>query len=289
VRAYYRDDAFLEKYIEVKVIELREQMQLKVDKYILNDVHKLARVVNFFNYQNEEVVEVVKLALTTILEKDQGIEDHLNREFATFMRTFALFWRNNKEAILMVESMINWNLRHDKEVLDMEYFSILNTVLNWFPEIENSELRKHVSDIVKWQPSSTIISKFQQDVLSTLRNQKMAHYDIDTQDYSNLIEKDLVIKMITIPSKDSETPSIEIPWYIIVEANGLWHYPRNSEEMLGKDKLKMIACNALYSHKINYAYLDIPYFDWTVIEEEKKPLVLNDLILNWIGLVLVSK
>lgn len=68
------------------------------------------------------------------------------------------------------------------------------------------------------------------------------------------IEKDIVIEAIDNQLLDSK---------VVLEVNGLWHYTRNSTELLGKDKLKTKALASL-----GYQTIYIPYYDWCLLEQK---------------------
>ena len=55
---------------------------------------------------------------------------------------------------------------------------------------------------------------------------------------------------------------------------------------MGKDVLKIKACQNLYGEKENYGFVSIPYYDWNILENSQKEGYLNALILNQIGLEL---
>ena len=65
---------------------------------------------------------------------------------------------------------------------------------------------------------------------------------------------------------------------LVVEVNGVFHYARNSELMLGRDALKQKALKQLgYKEP---GSLIIPYFDWTVLENAKRKPYLEHSIAN---------
>lgn len=46
----------------------------------------------------------------------------------------------------------------------------------------------------------------------------------------------------------------------MLEANGVYHYCRNSELPLGKDILKQKTIKLF-----GYEYITVPYFEWTIL------------------------
>ena len=83
------------------------------------------------------------------------------------------------------------------------------------------------------------------------------------------IEKDIVLTTF-------EGRSLAEP--LVVEVNGVFHYARNSEMMLGRDALKQKALKQLgYKEP---GSLIIPYFDWTVLENAKRKPYLEHSIAN---------
>ena len=81
---------------------------------------------------------------------------------------------------------------------------------------------------------------------------------------NNGIEKDIVIQRFRDKNLEVE---------ISVEVNGVFHYARNSEALLGKDIVKQ---NLL--KKLGYRVLTVPYFDWAILETQKRRSYLEDLI-----------
>jgi hypothetical protein len=57
------------------------------------------------------------------------------------------------------------------------------------------------------------------------------------------------------------------PLNLAVEVNGVYHYPRNSEEPLGKDVIK----NSILQRQSDMKVLTIPYYHWYILEEAQKP------------------
>ena len=57
------------------------------------------------------------------------------------------------------------------------------------------------------------------------------------------------------------------PLNMAVEVNGVYHYPRNSEEPLGKDVIK----NSILHKQSDMKVLTIPYYQWYILEEAQKP------------------
>ena len=53
---------------------------------------------------------------------------------------------------------------------------------------------------------------------------------------------------------------------LAIEVNGVYHYPRNSEESLGRDILKV----RLLEEKFGYSVLTIPYYEWTILENRHR-------------------
>jgi len=92
-------------------------------------------------------------------------------------------------------------------------------------------------------------------------------------DYENYIEKDILVTEILDPANLNN--SIWKDLWIVVEVNGIYHYPRNSTEMLGWDELKKWTLEAL-----GYKYIAIPYFDWNILENDWKPNYIYNLLLD---------
>ena len=57
------------------------------------------------------------------------------------------------------------------------------------------------------------------------------------------------------------------PLNLAVEVNGVYHYPRNSEEPLGKDVIK----NSILQRQSDMKVLTSHYYQWYILEEAQKP------------------
>ena len=114
-----------------------------------------------------------------------------------------------------------------------------------------------------WSKSNkdTIITKFEQDVLESLRRLPLK-YKSNINDHDTGLEVDMII---------SEYKGKQVK--IAVEVNGVFHYSRNSEETLGKDKIKQAILK-----KLGYQVLVIPYYQWCILEEKQKSQFLKDVI-----------
>jgi hypothetical protein len=62
----------------------------------------------------------------------------------------------------------------------------------------------------------------------------------------------------------------------VIEVNGVYHYPRNSEELLGKDVLK----SKVLKEVMGYEVLPIPYYDWTILDNSMRRPYLEAMISN---------
>ena len=83
--------------------------------------------------------------------------------------------------------------------------------------------------------------------------------------YKNNIEKDIAVY---------EYMGTRVK--LALEVNGVYHYPRNSEESLGRDVIK----RRVLEEKLGYKVLTIPYFEWTILENRHRELYLDALIAN---------
>ena len=68
---------------------------------------------------------------------------------------------------------------------------------------------------------------------------------------------------------------------LVIEVDGVFHYPRNSEIPLGKNVIKFKALKALGYHTNSLA---IPYYNWAILEsKQRKPylkMVIENAIFN---------
>lgn len=304
--AYYRDETYMQNLTKVKINEakrglarVKETLSNEVGNerkftsdvgkqflHIFTSLSSWLKIINFFDYcPDEQILEVMKEILNEFIEASSKYQiDHdYHRVFSVFMRSLWLFYDpNSLEICSLLNSMINYNLRRNKEYLNSSdfYFRNLSLILNWSPNTGTEDLRQNIFKLLSNQNEFSHVSKMQQEVLETLQNSSNLDYDIVfDRDNSDAIEKDAIITKIIPKGSDNS-----VNCFIIIEPNGVWHYPRNSEEVLGKDKLKVKACLSLYGHHENYAYVQIPYYEWLIIEHQQRSSYLDSVILNSIGL-----
>ena len=65
---------------------------------------------------------------------------------------------------------------------------------------------------------------------------------------------------------------------LVIEVNGVFHYARNSEQLLGRDILKQKALDRL-GYKPPGSLI-IPYYDWVILEDTKRKPYLEHSIAN---------
>lgn len=99
------------------------------------------------------------------------------------------------------------------------------------------------------------MSKFQQEVLATVRSIKGAKARFNCQKHS--IEKDIVLthfngrKILNCQG-------------LVIEVDGVYHFPRNSEDHLGKNTIKFKSLKKLGYHVESFG---VPYYAWAILEE----------------------
>jgi very-short-patch-repair endonuclease len=89
----------------------------------------------------------------------------------------------------------------------------------------------------------TMVTKFEQDVLENLRKLPLT-YEKNRNEKETGLEVDMIV---------SEYKGKKVK--IAIEVNGVFHYPRNSEEPLGKDVIKRRVIE-----KNGYKVITIPYY-----------------------------
>lgn len=60
---------------------------------------------------------------------------------------------------------------------------------------------------------------------------------------------------------------------IAIEVNGVFHYARNSEMLLGKDIIKQRLLS-----KLGYQVMTVSYFDWAILEVKDRRSYLETMI-----------
>ena len=114
----------------------------------------------------------------------------------------------------------------------------------------------------------TTISKFQQQVFETIRSIKGAKAIYNCQKHS--IEKDIVLT-------DFDGKRIKHCKGLVIEVDGVYHFPRNSEEHLGKNMIKFNVLKKLGYHVESFG---VPYYAWVILEERQRRPYLIELIRN---------
>ena len=64
---------------------------------------------------------------------------------------------------------------------------------------------------------------------------------------------------------------------LTIEVNGVYHYARNSEDILGRDILKRKALTKLGYHPHSFT---VPYYEWAILENSKRKSYIQQLIVN---------
>lgn len=64
---------------------------------------------------------------------------------------------------------------------------------------------------------------------------------------------------------------------LVIEVDGVFHFPRNSELPLGKNLIKFKVLKKLGYHSNSFS---VPYFDWAILEGSKRRSYLRKLIEN---------
>ena len=91
------------------------------------------------------------------------------------------------------------------------------------------------------------------------------------------LEIDLLVTSISTPEFGQKECCLAI------EINGVWHYPRNSTQLLGKDILKKKLLET-YNPDIKdiekITYVEIPYYDWNILENKQRSSWLAHTLVN---------
>lgn len=84
------------------------------------------------------------------------------------------------------------------------------------------------------------------------------------------IEVDVLVK---------EYAGVKLEKPLAIEVNGVHHYPRNSEDPIGKDLLK----EKVLVENEGFCVLTIPYFAWYILENDQRAPYLKSCIENAIA------
>ena len=104
------------------------------------------------------------------------------------------------------------------------------------------------------QGEETTVSKFQQEVYDTIRQIIGARAIFNCQKHS--IEKDIVLTHF-----DGEKIRQK---GLVIEVDGVYHFPRNSEEQYGKGTIKLKVLKKLGYHVQSFG---VPYYAWAILEQ----------------------
>ena len=142
-------------------------------------------------------------------------------------------------------------------------------------------LQKIWNQSQKRKSNYSTITKLHQDVFETLteiqKDQNMAGFaDIQnmprSQKMKGLDRMEMVFNKLTpnifyeVDILINTYAGVQLERPIAVEVNGVYHYARNSEEILGKDQFKIDLLEGLEGYQV----LSIPYYDWYVLENDQK-------------------
>ena len=118
----------------------------------------------------------------------------------------------------------------------------------------------------------TTVSKLQQEVFGIVKGIEGAKAIFNCQ--KNCIEKDIVLvnyKNTPIEERHQKSKGL------VIEVDGVFHYPRNSELPLGRNLIKFKVLKKLGYHSNSFA---VPYFDWAILEGSKRKSYMRKLIEN---------
>lgn len=119
----------------------------------------------------------------------------------------------------------------------------------------------------------TTVSKFQQEVYDIVRKLPGSKLVYNCQ--KHCIEKDIL--MTRYQNQQITHRNNQPTKGLVIEVDGVFHYPRNSMEPLGKNIIKFKALKSLGYH---CGSLAVPYFDWAILEQKQRKHYLNTLVDN---------
>ena len=152
-------------------------------------------------------------------------------------------------------------------MLELEDYRILLTALRLVTPSEPTDygpLMHRLEKTVKEMTSDeeTTVSKFQQEVFDTAKTLPGAKVIFNCQ--RHCVEKDIVLTRYKGQSvQEHHSPSKGL----VIEVDGVYHYPRNSEDPLGKNLLKFRTFKSLGYHSNSFA---VPYYAWAILEGSKR-------------------
>ena len=116
-----------------------------------------------------------------------------------------------------------------------------------------------------WDQSNktTNITKFEQDVTECMRHLPIKYVSENTTEPITGLECDMLVTQY----KGQDVK-------LAVEANGVFHFPRNSEDPLGRDVIK----KRVLERRAGFKVLTVPYFHWYILEDRQKVGYLRDSV-----------
>ena len=115
--------------------------------------------------------------------------------------------------------------------------------------------------------TDSTITKLHQDVASVFDKElPHAKYELSHITPKYGIEVDMLV---------TEFQHMQLPTPLALEINGVYHYPRNSQQPLGKDILK----EKILTKGEKLDLLTLPYYDLYILEERQKASYIEECVL----------
>lgn len=128
-----------------------------------------------------------------------------------------------------------------------------------------------------------IVSKFHIDVIEALKKSFPIRYTIIYSEAMNKLKLPISLEIDLLVTKISSPEVNQKDCWLAIEVNGVWHYPRNSMSLLGKDILKkkiLETYNPNIKDVDKITYVEIPYYDWNVLENSQRSSWLAHTLFN---------
>eukprot|EP00347_Sterkiella_histriomuscorum_P011150 403373570 len=268
--------------------QLAQIPQLQIN--ILQDASDLLNVFTFFNVQNQEM----SLSLKKILKKyvgiiqnskdDQELKDHeIDQGFLHKFKSICLKYTRYQMLYLDLSEdnlklhkdiyrflMVDYKTKHDMELSHSDFNQIYQSMLAMKSHLKSEisgDLLSRMREIWLKNTEETIISKFEQEVYECTKRLPVKSL-FNSNDPETGLEIDILITEV------EKTKLVDFK--IAIEVNGVYHYARNSERQMGRDKIKQSIIRQNQSEK--YKLITIPYFEWALLENQSKSKYLMDLI-----------
>ncbi|CDW89896.1 UNKNOWN [Stylonychia lemnae] len=275
-KAKYLDQKLLNNiFLIFRVITSYDQFQEIRPQEIhkINEASELLQIFTHFSIENKILSQDIKALIPKLLEL-KDLEDiqvsRIKKICLRYLRYQLLYLDKGSDNIDLIKEIIRHILLLNKKQPNIKDFNQLyQAILVLKPHIKGFQqgIEENLHNIWNNSFQSSIVSKFEQDVYDIA---KKIYPDCKTNTIdSSGQEVDIMILIDQINPDGINEKTLKIA----IEVNGVYHYSRNSENQMGRDKIK-----TKILENLGYFVVDVPYYHWYIVEDAKKEEFLRDKI-----------